>query len=63
MDLQLRTWVGKTVHGAKTHRLSGKQKFQAQHSVKKMLLAVFSDMSEAIIIHFLEKGATTNSAS
>ena len=35
----------------------------AQRSVKKVMLTVFWDMNGPITIHFLEKGATVNSAS
>ena len=41
-------------------RLSGKEKFQAQQSVKKVILTVFCDMKESMIIDFFEKGATVN---
>ena len=39
------------------------KKFQAQHSVKKMMLTVFWDIKGPITIIFLKKGATINRAS
>ena len=40
-----------------------KKKFQAQQSIKKIILTVFLDMKEPITIEFFEKGAVVNSAS
>ena len=41
---------------------SVKKKFQAQCSVKKVILTVFSDMKRPITIDFLVKGETVDSA-
>ena len=40
-----------------------KKKFQAQQSVKKVMLALFRNMEGPIIIDFLEKVITVTSAS
>ena len=41
MDLPLRTWIKKAVHGVEIDWLSGKKMFQAQRSVKNVMMAVF----------------------
>ena len=40
-----------------------KKKFQTQQSIKNIMLTVFRDIKGHIIIDFVEKGATVNSAS
>ena len=56
MSLQILTEV------EKKHPDIIKKKFQAPHSVLKMMLIMFSDMKGSILIDFLEKGATVRNA-
>ena len=58
IDLPLRAWVEKTVHGVKTHWLSGKENFQVSKEGH-----VDKPLKGPITIDFLEKGTTVNSAS
>ena len=39
MDFSLRVKVKKTIDGVETHRLSGKEKFMAHRSLKRVLLS------------------------
>ena len=68
MDLPLRVWVKKTIHGAEIHQPSGKEKvLSAAISKKKVMLTVFCDIKKKqkkhIAIDFFGRAATVVSSS
>ena len=56
-------WVQKTVHGVETHWLSGKEKVASEVVSKESDTDSVLGHERTIIIDFLDKVATVNSAS
>ena len=63
MGLQLRTWVEKQYMQCKHTEFPVKKKFQAQRSIKKIMLTVFWGMKGPITIDFLKNISAVNSDS